>query len=198
MLLLYVDDMVITGDDLHGITKFKSFLSQQFEMKDLGYLSYFLGLEVSSDSKGYYLAQAKYITDLISRASLTDSKTTSTPIEANVQLTSTDGQFMTVPRSTHSAAVLHILRYVKGTMDSISLFAHPLNCKHTLILIGLVILQIDVPQLDIVCLLEIPSFLGVVKGKLLLLDLAPKLSTVPLLMPPQNLFAFVGFLRIWG
>ena len=59
MLLLYVDDMVITGDDLHGITKLKSFLSQQFEMKDLGYLSYFLGLEVSSDSKGYYLTQAR-------------------------------------------------------------------------------------------------------------------------------------------
>lgn len=119
-------------------------------MKDLGYLSYFLGLEVSSDSKGYYLTQAKYITDLISRAGLTDSKTTSTPNEANVKFTSTDGnllrdptlyrqlvgsliymtvtrpniayavhivsQFMTAPRSTHYAAVLHILRYVKGTM----------------------------------------------------------------------------------
>ena len=83
-------------------------------------------------------------------------------------------------------------------MESISPFAHPLNCKRTLILIGLVILQIDVPQLDIVYFLEIPSFLGVEKSKPLLLDLAPKLSIVPLLMPPQNLFGFVGFLRIWG
>ena len=97
MLLLYVDDIVITGDDLHGITKLKSFLSQQFEMKDLGYLSYFLVLEVSSDSKGYYLTQAKYITDFISRAGLIDSKTTSTPIEANVKLTSTNGKLLRDP-----------------------------------------------------------------------------------------------------
>uniref|UniRef100_A0A2N9GI16 CCHC-type domain-containing protein n=1 Tax=Fagus sylvatica TaxID=28930 RepID=A0A2N9GI16_FAGSY len=58
LLLLYVDDMIITGDDHSGISDFKLFLHQQFEMKDLGHLSYFLGLEVSSDSTGYYLSQA--------------------------------------------------------------------------------------------------------------------------------------------
>jgi hypothetical protein len=150
LLLLYVDDMIITGDDHSGISDFKLFLHQQFEMKDLGHLSYFLGLEVSSDSTGYYLSQAKYASDLLSRAGLTDTKVVSTPLEMNARLTPLDGtplrdatfyrqlvgslvyltvtrpdiahavhlvsQFLSAPHSTHYAAVLHILRYIKGTI----------------------------------------------------------------------------------
>uniref|UniRef100_A0A2N9G7K3 CCHC-type domain-containing protein n=1 Tax=Fagus sylvatica TaxID=28930 RepID=A0A2N9G7K3_FAGSY len=150
LLLLYVDDMIITGDDHSGISDFKLFLHQQFEMKDLGHLSYFLGLEVSSDSTGYYLSQAKYASDLLSRTGLTDTKVVSTPLEMNARLTPLDGtplndatlyrqlvgslvyltvtrpdiahavhlvsQFLSAPHSTHYAAVLHILRYIKGTM----------------------------------------------------------------------------------
>uniref|UniRef100_A0A2N9IJ59 Uncharacterized protein n=1 Tax=Fagus sylvatica TaxID=28930 RepID=A0A2N9IJ59_FAGSY len=150
LILLYVDDMIITGDDIAGICDLQKFLSQQFEMKDLGTLSYFLGLEVTSSSDGYYLSQAKYASDLLSKAGLTDSKTVSTPLELNVKLNTTDGeplsdatlyrqlvgsliyltvtrpdlayavhlvsQFMSAPRSTHYAAVLRILRYIKGTL----------------------------------------------------------------------------------
>lgn len=150
LLLLYVDDMIITGDDKDGIRDLKSFLNQHFEMKDLGHLSYFLGLEVTSASDGYCLTQAKYATDLLSRAGLTDSKIVPTPIEANVKFTPTDdvplddptlyrqlvgsliyltvtrpdiayavhivSQFMSAPRTTHYAAVLRILRYIKGTL----------------------------------------------------------------------------------
>jgi hypothetical protein len=66
LLLLYVDDMIITRDDTAGIHNLQQFFSQQFEMNDLGSLSYFLGLEVSFDPNGYYLSQAKYALDLIS------------------------------------------------------------------------------------------------------------------------------------
>uniref|UniRef100_A0A2N9FJR4 Integrase catalytic domain-containing protein n=1 Tax=Fagus sylvatica TaxID=28930 RepID=A0A2N9FJR4_FAGSY len=150
LLLLYVDDMIITGDDVQGIQDLKRFLGQHFEMKDLGPLSYFLGLEVSSSSDGYYLTQAKYTSDLISRAGITDSKIVDTPIEYNNRLNIHDGeplpdatlyrqlvgslvyltvtrpdisyavhivsQFMAAPRSLHYAAVLRILRYLKGTL----------------------------------------------------------------------------------
>ena len=47
LLLLYVDDMIITCNDLNGIQELKDFLSQQSEMKDFGHLSYFLGLEIT-------------------------------------------------------------------------------------------------------------------------------------------------------
>jgi hypothetical protein len=61
-------------------------------MKDLGSLSYFLGLEISSSSDGYYLTQAKYISDLLSRTNLTDSKIVNTLTELNTCLTPHDGE----------------------------------------------------------------------------------------------------------
>ena len=91
ILLLYVDDMIITGDDIQGIQYLKHFLGRQFEMKDLGPLNYFLGLEVSSSADGYYLTQ-KYTSDMISRASITNSKIVDTPIEYNCRLNSHDGE----------------------------------------------------------------------------------------------------------
>lgn len=89
--LLYVDDMIITGNDISDISELQYFLSHRFEMKDLGHLSYFLGLEVSHNSKGYYLFQAKYAFDLFSRAGIPDGKTISTSLELNCKLTPLDG-----------------------------------------------------------------------------------------------------------
>ena len=87
LLLLYVDDMIITSDDLSDIQELKDFLSQQFEMKDLGHLSYFLGLEITHSTDGLYITQAKYASELLSRVGLTDSKTVDTPVELNAHLT---------------------------------------------------------------------------------------------------------------
>ena len=66
LLLLYVDDMIITGDDLNGIQELKDFLSQQFDMKDLGYLSYFLDLEITHSTDRLYITQVKYVSKLLS------------------------------------------------------------------------------------------------------------------------------------
>ena len=87
LLLPYVDDMIIIGDNLNGIQELKDFLSQQFEMKDLGHLSYFLGLEITYSTDGLYITQAKYASELLSRTGLTDNKTVDTPIELNAHLT---------------------------------------------------------------------------------------------------------------
>ncbi|XP_051115788.1 uncharacterized mitochondrial protein AtMg00810-like [Andrographis paniculata] len=99
--------MIITGDDDHGISDLQAYLNQQFEMKSLGPLRYFLGLEVSDSPDGLFLSQAKYASDLLARAGLTDY------IAHAVHIVS---QFMAAPRTSHHSAVLHILRYVKGTL----------------------------------------------------------------------------------
>jgi hypothetical protein len=84
LLLLYVDDMLITGNDSEYIAFVKAHLSEQFLMSDLGPLSYFLRIEVSSTSDGIYLSQEKYIQDLLARSSLTDHRTIETPMELNI------------------------------------------------------------------------------------------------------------------
>lgn len=86
LLLLYVDDMLITGDDAEHISLVKKQLGEAFQMSDLGPLSYFLGIEVTHSAKGYHLSQSKYIQDLIDRSGITDNQTFATPMELNLQL----------------------------------------------------------------------------------------------------------------
>ena len=59
------DDMIISGDDSMVIVSLKEFLHQQFEMKDLGPLRYFLGIEVAYSPARYLLSQTKYCIDVI-------------------------------------------------------------------------------------------------------------------------------------
>ena len=66
LLLLYVDDKIIISDDLSGIQELKDFLSQQFEMKDLGHLNYFLCLDITHSIDEFYITQAKYASELLS------------------------------------------------------------------------------------------------------------------------------------
>ncbi|KAK3036040.1 hypothetical protein RJ639_030741 [Escallonia herrerae] len=91
LLLIYVDDIIITGDDSYGISKLKDHLYDKFEMKDLGLLRYFLGIEVAYSPKGYLLSQTKYANDILSCAKLTEVKVVDTPLELNVKLCPTDG-----------------------------------------------------------------------------------------------------------
>ena len=66
-------------------------------MKDLGHLSYFLGLEITHSTNGLYITQAKYASKPLSRARLTDSKTVNTPVELNTHLTPTGGKPLSNP-----------------------------------------------------------------------------------------------------
>jgi len=125
LLLLYVDDMIITGDDSQFIEFVKKRLSDKFLMSDLGPLRYFLGLEVSSTPDGIYLSQEKYIQDLLSRAALTDHRTVDTPMELGVQLRATDGEPLADP--TRYRHLVGSLVYLGITRPDISHAVHILS-----------------------------------------------------------------------
>ena len=61
LLVVYVDDIIITGNDMASISLLKSFLHGQFHTKDLGMLKYFLGIEVMRSKHGIFLSISKEI-----------------------------------------------------------------------------------------------------------------------------------------
>ena len=87
MLLLYVDDLFVTGmDGLIADTKIK--LAVEFEMKDLGMMHYFIGMEVWQSVDGIFLAQGKYPVEILKRFGMMDCKTMATPTTSKLKLLS--------------------------------------------------------------------------------------------------------------
>ena len=87
ILIVYVDDIIITGDNDKEIRKQEEQLAISFEVKKLGALKYFLGIEVAQSSSGYLMTQQKYILDLLNETKVLQGKANSTPIETNHKLT---------------------------------------------------------------------------------------------------------------
>lgn len=83
--------MIVIDDDLEGNQALKISLAQWFDMKDLGLLGYFFGLKITSSSDGYYLSQAKYASELLTWASITDNKIVDASVKTNVKLHGTVG-----------------------------------------------------------------------------------------------------------
>ncbi|KAM2020888.1 hypothetical protein ACFX16_042974 [Malus domestica] len=86
LLIIYVDDMVVTCDDTEEMERLHEYLSSEFEMKDLGGLKYFLGIEVARSRDGIYLSQRKYVLDLLSETGMLACKPAETPIVRNYHL----------------------------------------------------------------------------------------------------------------
>ena len=90
-VLVYVDDLIISGNNSAALSSFKAYLSDCFRMKDLGPLKYFLGIEVARSADGFFLSQRKYTLDIISEIGLSGAKPADTPLEQNHQLALADG-----------------------------------------------------------------------------------------------------------
>ncbi|KAL0641477.1 hypothetical protein Bca4012_103059 [Brassica carinata] len=80
-LLVYVDDIIITGSDKEGIIATKEFLKSMFEIKDLGEMKYFLGIEICRSKEGLFMSQRKYTLDLLKGTGAYGGKTARMPME---------------------------------------------------------------------------------------------------------------------
>ena len=85
-LLVYVNDIIVTSDDEEELKVLKGNLAQEFEIKNLGVLKYFLEIEVAYFRDCIFLSQRKYILDLLAEIGLTRGKMSSIPIEPNCKL----------------------------------------------------------------------------------------------------------------
>ncbi|GJV91456.1 ribonuclease H-like domain-containing protein, partial [Tanacetum coccineum] len=116
-LLVYIDDLVITGNFEVEIDKFKTFLNKKFKMKDPGELKYFLGIEVLKTKTSLCLNQRKYYLELLHEFGLLACRPVLTPLPENIVLahkeTKDDNQHMHAPLQSHFNLTLRLLRYLK-------------------------------------------------------------------------------------
>lgn len=94
VILVYVDDIIIAGDDTIEIQKLKERLQSNFKVRDLGNLKFFLGIEVARTKSGIYLSQRKYVLELLEDFGLLGSCPSKTPMEQNLKLTNSDGELI--------------------------------------------------------------------------------------------------------
>ena len=85
-LLVYVDDIVVTGNDLEGREALRRCLIKEFEIKELGRLKYFLGIEVAHSKHEIFISQRKYMLDLLKETGKIGCKPADSPIEPNHRL----------------------------------------------------------------------------------------------------------------
>lgn len=79
-LIVYVDDILVTGSSEELLKELKQYLHRAFTIKDLSFAKFFLGLEVARSSKGIYINQRKYILDIVKDTSLQHAKDADTPL----------------------------------------------------------------------------------------------------------------------
>ena len=144
-LSVYVINIVHTRNNPDFLSSLITQPSQAFELKDLGALHYFLGLQITRTSRGLFLNQTKYAHDLLLKHNMLSSKPACSPCAPNegsilanpheyrsmvgslhyLTFTRPDlrfavhqvCQFMSIPTDVHLVAAKHILRYINGTLN---------------------------------------------------------------------------------
>ena len=124
-VLIYVDDIVITGNSIKAIDKFVAQLGNRFSLKDMGDLNYFLGIEAHITERGLLLTQQKYITDLLARCNMLDATPVSTPMASSRSLQLNSGYALADGREYRT--VVGSLQYLHFTRPDVAFAVNKLS-----------------------------------------------------------------------
>lgn len=124
-MLVYVDDIVITGNTKSGITRVLQLLADRFSVKDPEDLNYFLGIEAHRTDKGLHLSQRKYILDLLHKYDMTNAKPVTTPMASSPKLHLHSGTSLSDP--TQYRKLIGSLQYLQFTRLDIAFAVNKLS-----------------------------------------------------------------------
>lgn len=117
-ILVYVDDIIVTGSTKELVHRFITVLSTRFSLKEPTDLRYFLGVEATRTDRGLHLMQRKYIQDLLQKTNMLDAKTVTTPMATSPKLTLASGKPLDDPRDFRM--VVGSLQYLAFTRPDIA------------------------------------------------------------------------------
>ncbi|KAI3707507.1 hypothetical protein L6452_26097 [Arctium lappa] len=130
VLLVYVDDIVITGNSYPEIQEVKNYLQSRFKIKNLGVLKFFLGIEILETKKGVCMSQRKYCLELLNDFGYLGCKPISTPMDMNLVVTDSVGSEIKDPPLkdfTGYQKLIGRLIYLLATRPDIAFAVHCLS-----------------------------------------------------------------------
>ena len=121
-LLVYVNDIVLTSNFRSFLQSLIHQLSAEFELKDLGALHFFLELQITRSTKGFFLTQTKYAHDLLQKHNMLSAKLAKTPCAPNLRLVLATDSLLVDPHTYCS--IVGSLHYLTFTRPNLSFAMH--------------------------------------------------------------------------
>ncbi|WVZ83847.1 hypothetical protein U9M48_030944 [Paspalum notatum var. saurae] len=119
-MLIYVDDIIVTGSSMEAISALLKDLREEFALKDLGNLSFFLGIEVQKEGNGILLSQEKYALEILSRVGMTYCRPCTTPLPSSEKLSRFEGKELSTEDGTKYRSIVGALQYLTLTRPDLS------------------------------------------------------------------------------
>lgn len=111
-VLVYVDDIIVASSSQEATNALIKDLEQEFALKDLGDLHYFLGIEVSRQKNGLVLTQERYASEILQRVGMTKCKPADTPLSTSEKLVLDSGSRLGPDDSTKYRSIVGALQYL--------------------------------------------------------------------------------------